>query len=151
MTVTLVAGATAAQEEALVVRLRRLLREIPELEIEVSHPALFSFKTPVEVEVRGYNLQQLKQLSLDAESALSQVPGLADVKSSLQAGNPELQIVYKRDRLAEFGLDLRRVAELVRNKIQGRVATDFRQEERQIDILVRLREDDRLGLKSSNG
>jgi len=30
--------------------------------------------------------------------------------------------------------------------VQGKVATDFRQDERQIDVLVRLREEDRLGL-----
>jgi HAE1 family hydrophobic/amphiphilic exporter-1 len=75
------------------------------------------------------------------------VPGLVDVRSSLQAGNPELQILYQRDRLSEFGLSLREVAELVRNKVQGRVATDFCEKERQLDVLVRLREADRLGLE----
>ena len=74
------------------------------------------------------------------------LPGLVDVKSSLQAGNPELQISYKRDQLSAYGLSLRNVAELVRHKVQGKVATDFRQDERQIDVRVRLREEDRLGL-----
>ena len=77
---------------------------------------------------------------------MASLPGLVDVKSSLQAGNPELQISYKRDQLATYGLSLRNVAELVRHKVQGKVATDFRQDERQIDVLVRLREEDRLGL-----
>ena len=126
--------------------LRDEVDEIPEIEVEVSHPALFSFKTPIEVEIRGYNLRQLRQLSLEAESRMASLPGLVDVKSSLQAGNPELQISYKRDQLATYGLSLRNVAELVRHKVQGKVATDFRQDERQIDVLVRLREEDRLGL-----
>ena len=126
--------------------LRDEVDEIPEIEVEVSHPALFSFKTPIEVEIRGYNLRQLRQLSLEAESRMASLPGLVDVKSSLQAGNPELQISYKRDQLAAYGLSLRNVAELVRHKVQGKVATDFRQDERQIDVLVRLREEDRLGL-----
>ena len=126
--------------------LRDEVDEIPEIEVEISHPALFSFKTPIEVEVRGYNLRQLRQLSLEAESRMASLPGLVDVKSSLQAGNPELQISYKRDQLATYGLSLRNVAELVRHKVQGKVATDFRQDERQIDVLVRLREEDRLGL-----
>ena len=43
-------------------------------------------------------------------------------------------------------LSLRNVAELVRNKVQGNVATEYRQSERLIDILVRLEESDRLGL-----
>ena len=146
VTVLMQEGSSAAQEAALIRHLRDAVDEIPEIEVEVSHPALFSFKTPIEVEIRGYNLRQLRQLSLAAESRMASLPGLVDVKSSLQVGNPELQIRYKRDQLAAYGLSLRNVAELVRHKVQGKVATDFRQDERQIDVLVRLREEDRLGL-----
>ena len=146
VTVRMTEGSSAAQEAALIQHLRDEVEDIPEIEVEVSHPALFSFKTPIEVEIRGYNLRQLRQLSLEAESRMAGLPGLVDVKSSLQAGNPELQISYKRDQLAAYGLSLRNVAELVRHKVQGKVATDFRQDERQIDVLVRLREEDRLGL-----
>jgi multidrug efflux pump subunit AcrB len=146
ITLKLVPGSTAAQEDALIKRLRVQLEDLSEVKIEVSHPALFSFKTPIEVEVHGNDLQELRRVSQEAESRLRQIPGLVDVRSSLQAGNPELQISYKRDRLASYGLQLRNVAELVRNKVQGKVATDFRQDERQIDVLVRLRKEDRLGL-----
>ena len=64
VTIKMQAGSTAFQEEALIERLRFLLRDLPEVEIEVSHPALFSFKTPVEVEVRGYELATLRRLSI---------------------------------------------------------------------------------------
>lgn len=146
VTIRMQEGSDAAQEEELIRRLRSQVSDIPEIEVEVSHPALFSFKTPIEIEVRGYNLRRLRQLSLEVESRMASINGLVDVKSSLQAGNPELQISYKRERLAAYGLSLRNVAELVRHKVQGKVATDFRQAERQIDVLVRLREEDRLGL-----
>src|SRR5204862_790301 len=65
----------------------------------------------------------------------------------LPPGHPETEVVYDPDRLAESGLALRHVADLVRNKVQGRVATEFRQEDRLIDIVVRLREEDRFGLE----
>ncbi len=146
ITLKLKPGSSAEGEEALIERLRGLLADIPEVKIEVSHPTLFSFKTPIEIEVRGNDLQQLRRVSGEVERELRQVEGLVDVRSSLQAGNPELQISYKRERLATYNLRLRDVAELVRNKVQGRVATNLRQEERQIDILVRLRKEDRLGL-----
>lgn len=135
-----------AAEDAAINRVRERFRDFPELEIEVSYPALFSFKSPIEVEVRGFNLDSLKSLAQTAESRLSEIPGLVDVRSSLQSGNPEIRIIYNRDRLSEYGLSLRNVAELVRNKVQGNVATEYRQSERLIDILVRLEESDRLGL-----
>jgi HAE1 family hydrophobic/amphiphilic exporter-1 len=146
ITIKMMPGSRAEAEEVLIQYLRQRLGDLPELEAEVSYPTLFSFKTPVEVEIRGHDLRDLRQLSAEAASRISEIPGLADVRSSLQVGNPELQVIYNRDRLAAFGLNLRAVAELIRNKVQGRVATDFRREERNIDILVRLREDDRLGV-----
>lgn len=146
LTVRLHPDLGAAAEDAAINRVREKFRDFPELEIEVSYPALFSFKSPIEVEVRGFNLDTLKSIAQTAESRLSEIPGLVDVRSSLQSGNPEIRIIYNRDRLSEYGLSLRNVAELVRNKVQGNVATEYRQSERLIDILVRLEENDRLGL-----
>lgn len=147
LTVKLKAGLTAGDETALIDRIREEFRSLPEVKIEISYPALFSFKSPIEVEIRGHDLGTLKRLSREAERVLaSAVPGLVDIRSSLQTGHPEIQVIYNRDRLAEFGLTLRNVADLVRNKVQGRAATQFRQEDQLIDIVVRLREEDRLGL-----
>ncbi|MBE2216263.1 MAG: efflux RND transporter permease subunit [Opitutaceae bacterium] len=146
VTIRLKPGSTPQTEETLIARIRAGVRDLPEIKMEVSYPSLFTFKAPIEVEVRGYDLTTLRRLSREVETRLRDIPGLADVRSTLQAGNPELQVVYDRDRLAEFGLTLRNVADLVRNKVQGHVATDFRQRERQIDVLVRLQEEDRLGL-----
>ncbi len=147
LTVRLHTGTGADAEYALIDRLRAELRDLPEVEVEVTYPALFTVKSPIEVEIRGHDLELLKQVSGEAEAILSEVPGLVDVRSSLQSGNPEIQVNYDRDRLAEYGLSLRGVAELVRNKIQGSIATEFRQEDRMIDILVRLRERDRFGIE----
>lgn len=148
LTVKMKPGFTAETETELIDHIRGEFRNLPEVKIEVSYPALFSFKSPIEVEIRGHDLATLKRLSRQAEEVLAAaVPGLVDLRSSLQTGHPEIQVIYHRDRLAEFGLSLRNVADLVRNKVQGRAATQFRQEDQLIDIVVRLREEDRLGLE----
>ena len=147
ITIRMPEGSNASQEKILIERLRSALANVPEVEIEVSHPSLFSFKTPIELKIHGHDLPTLRRMSRAAEDVLSTLPGLADVRSSLQTGSPELQINYDRERLAGYGLDMRDVAERVRTKVQGRVATHFRQGERQIQILVQLREDDRMGIE----
>ena len=68
------------------------------------------------------------------------VPGLVDVRSSLEAGSPELQVVFDRARLATLGLDMRVLSETLRDRVQGAVPTRFKEEDRQIDIRVRNRE-----------
>jgi multidrug efflux pump subunit AcrB len=148
ITVRMKPGLSAENETTLIDRIRYEFRSVPEVKIEISYPALFSFKNPIEIEIRGHDLLTLKRLSREAEAALAaMVPALVDVRSSLQTGHPEIQVIYNRDRLAEYGLTLRNVADLVRNKVQGRAATQFRQEDQLIDIVVRLREEDRLGLE----
>lgn len=148
LTVKLKTGQPPHAEARLIDRIRAEFRDLPATKIEVSYPALFSFKNPIEVEIRGHDLATLKRLSREAETLLADsVPGLVDVRSTLQSGHPEIQVVYKRDRLAEYGLNLRTVADLVRNKVQGRIATEFRKEDQLIDIVVRLREQDRLGIE----
>ncbi len=147
VTVRMKEGADPVEERVLIERLRGALGDFPEVEIEVSRPTIFSFKAPVAVEIRGHELGVLRRLGQEAETVLGALPGLFDVRSSLQPGNPELQISYNRERLAGYGLNLKDVAELVRNKVQGRVPTRFHHGEQQIPILVRLQEVDRLGLE----
>ncbi len=136
----------AQREELMMHRLRRALGDLPQVKIDFARPSLFSFKTPVEVEIRGYELSDLAQLGREAERVLSEVPGLYDVKSSLQRGSPEVQVMYRRDLLAKYNLNLRAVAELVRRKVQGAVVTQFREADRRIDVLVRVEESDRSGV-----
>ncbi len=136
----------AKQEADLMSRLRGSLGDLPQVTVDFSRPAMFTFKTPVELEIRGYDLDDLSRLGRNVELALSGIPGLYDVKSSLQRGSPEVQIVYRRDLLASYGLNLRSVATLVREKVQGDVVTRFREADRRIDVLVRVDESDRSGV-----
>ena len=87
-------------EIAVADRLRARFTAMPALEVKFGRPAYFSLKTPVEVIIFGDDLADLRTYSLDLARRLEDVPGLVDVRSSLEAGNPELQVVFDRDRLA---------------------------------------------------
>jgi multidrug efflux pump subunit AcrB len=137
---------TAKREDRLMADLRNRFSDLPQVKADFARPALFSFKTPIEVEIRGYDLPTLTRLGREAESVMSDIDGLYDVQSSLQRGNPEVQIVYNRDLLAKYDLNVRSVASLVREKVQGNVVTRFREADRRIDVLVRVDEADRSGV-----
>ncbi|RMF65498.1 MAG: efflux RND transporter permease subunit [Calditrichaeota bacterium] len=137
------ASSVVREEEELVERIRELMSNFSGIQWKISRPVLFSFKTPVEVEIQGYNLQELQRFSRELEEKMREIPGVFDVESNIQRGNPEVQIVYNRDVLSKLGLNIRDVAAIVRNKVRGDVATEFKEQDRQIDILVRLQERDR--------
>ena len=147
LTVTLTPGGNLQQkEEAAIAEVRQFLSRQGGMAYNISRPVLFSFKTPIEVEIKGYDLRTLRQLSRQAVAVMSEIPGLYDVKTSLQSGNPEVQIIYDRQKLAHYGLKLVDVANIVRNKVRGDVATRFKEADRRIDVLVRVREEDRISL-----
>ncbi|MFV8753285.1 efflux RND transporter permease subunit [Nannocystaceae bacterium ST9] len=125
-------------EQAALDAARELVKGVPDLEVNVTRPVLFSFKTPIEVEVRGHDLAELAAATERVRLRLAAMPGLRDVQSSIQPGNPEVQIVYDRDELARLGLDIRKVAELVRAKVQGDEASKFNRRDRKVPIRVRV-------------
>ncbi|MEM7246368.1 MAG: efflux RND transporter permease subunit [Acidobacteriota bacterium] len=133
--------ATAEERESE--RLRRQLALVPDLESRVERPVLFSFRTPIEVEVQGHDLDDLKTASERVRDELAVLPELADVESSLEAGVPEVQVTYDRQRLLLQNLALSSVAERVKDEIQGREATRFDAGDRKVPVLVRLAEKDR--------
>jgi HAE1 family hydrophobic/amphiphilic exporter-1 len=167
LTLTLEPPVSRAREEALMENLRRALDEQNRpflasvttaarshdgenaiggpsrglMEYRFGRPSYFSFRTPVEVELRGYNLELLERLAAQVVARMRRIEGLADVKSSTEGGNPELQIVFDRERLAAYGYTITEVGQVVRSKIQGEIATDINREDRNIDI--RLRADER--------
>lgn len=135
-------GGTTAQAERIELAARAAIRDslgtVPDLRVNITRPVLFSFKPPVEVEVRGLDLDDLRRATEAVAVRLRGIEGLRDVETTIHPGSPEVHIVYDRDRLAKSGLDIRTVAELVRDKVQGTEATSLRRRDRKIPIRVRL-------------
>ena len=100
-------------------------------------PALFTFATPLAVQIVGYDLEDLSKYSQKMEGILQGDKRFADVKSSLQSGNPELKIKFNHSKLAQLGINAPDVSKLISVKIGGEVATKFSIEDRKVDILVR--------------
>jgi len=129
--------APGADEAAVAELLRERLQGTERATFKFERPSVFTFRTPVEVELYGSNLEELHAAAGELRRRLERIPGLVDLESSAELGNPELQVSFNREQLAQLGLDLAQVAATVRNKIQGDVATRFTEGDREIDVLVR--------------
>jgi len=137
------ADADPRVESAVIADLRERFAAVPDLDHRVTRPVLFSFRTPIEVEVQGDRLDDLRAQGERVRAALAELPELRDVESTLEAGAPEVEVVYDRELLARYGLNLAQVAERVRNLVRGFEASRFNVGDRRIPLVVRLREDDR--------
>lgn len=146
LNVTLEPGVIRKREAKVMEELREDFGDIPGIEHKLSLPSLFTFKSPIEVEIRGFNLVGLEELAIDLAERLEGIPGIRDIRSNLEPGNPEVQIVFNRQRMSAMGLDVETIGEVIREKVQGEVATEYSSGDRKIDVRVSVREQDRANL-----
>lgn len=143
LNVLLASGASASTEENTMNAMRSSLSQVPGLQYKFSRPSLFSFSTPVEVEISGFDLDKLKILSDEITNKMEANNRFADIKNSMEIGSPEIQILFDRDRAAALGLQVHEIADRVVSNVRGDVATRYSWRDRKIDVLVRARQEDR--------
>lgn len=136
-------GDLASREEVVMADLRAMLAEASPATAAFGRPSLFAMDAPLEVRVIGNDLERLRAMGEELVPLLESLPALTDVRSSLQPGNPEIRIHYDRFRLARYGLDTRTVAERVRDRVQGREATQLSRGEQRVPVRVQLVEQER--------
>lgn len=146
--IKMVSGSGRSDEERLMSNLRDRFSRLAGAEYKFSRPTLFTFKTPIELEIAGYDLKGLKDLSDKIVRRLEMNSKFTDIKSTMQGGYPEIQIYFDRERIASYGLQVPEVAQTVVNKVKGQLATRYSLHDRKIDVLVRAREEDRESIEN---
>jgi HAE1 family hydrophobic/amphiphilic exporter-1 len=94
----------------------------------------------LEVEVRGYDLEVLGALAERVAAVITTVPGVSDVDLSRELGTPQQQINIDRDKVADLGLTVRDVSDVLETAVAGSQAGEFRSEGNSYRIFVQLAE-----------
>ena len=123
--------------------LRDALNRYPNVQATFTEPELFTFASPIQVEVSGYDLRQLQTYSDKIAHELGTHDNFTDIATSIREGNPELKIEFHHAKLSRLGLDAATVSSLIAAKIGGRVATQYSLEDRKVDVLVRTKDSQR--------
>jgi hydrophobic/amphiphilic exporter-1 (mainly G- bacteria), HAE1 family len=116
---------------------------------EVSEPALVQLDTGLVVEVRGHDRQTLAAVAEELAEEMRELrhrdgtPMLRDVRTSIQPGRPQVQIIYDRQALQRVGLTAEAVTAELRNKIGGAVSTQFSSAGDDMEVFVELLRDDK--------
>ncbi|MDX1443305.1 MAG: efflux RND transporter permease subunit [Gammaproteobacteria bacterium] len=140
-------GATRADEERAMDELRNTLDKRAGLDYTFGRPELFTFSTPLEVEVTGYDLSALRETARMIVNAMEESDRYTDVASTIEQGHPEIQIRFDHERAAQLGLVVADIADTVVDKVRGEVATKYSWRDRKIDVLVRNQEEQRASIE----
>lgn len=98
----------------------------------------------VQIELRGYDLELADKIAANIENIIKEVPEIEDVRVSRREGRPEQNLIIDREKIAELGLTVSDVAEVIQTNIGGSRAGVYREGGDEFPITVRLQAKDRL-------
>jgi hydrophobic/amphiphilic exporter-1 (mainly G- bacteria), HAE1 family len=97
----------------------------------------------VEYDMRGPDLDMLRDYADKLMTRLKQIPGIVDLDSSYEGGLPELQVNIDRQKSADLGVSVDDIAQTMRTMVQGDVVTRFREGQDTYDVRLQLADKDR--------
>jgi HAE1 family hydrophobic/amphiphilic exporter-1 len=98
----------------------------------------------VQLELRGWSLDQADAVASTIRGRLELIPGVTDVRVSRREGRPEATLHFDRERIAELGLTVRDIGRTIQANVGGVQAGRLRQGGNEYPIVVRLAPDQRL-------
>ena len=115
-------------------------------------------KTDIAIKIFGDDPDQLLQLGKQCANLIRDIEGAGDVKVEQTDGLPQLKVLFNREKIAQYGLNIENLNSIIRTAFAGETAGVVYENERRFDLVIRLsksyREDlnlDLLHARSANG
>jgi hydrophobic/amphiphilic exporter-1 (mainly G- bacteria), HAE1 family len=126
--------------------IRQRLRDIPGLKFIIADLGLVegpAVELPITLYVRGDDYEQLQDYAKRALALVRETRGVKDPDTSFRSGKPEANVQVNRALAADLGVSVGTVAQTLRLALEGDVVAKYRQGDRDIDIRLQLRPEDR--------
>ncbi|MEH1972245.1 MAG: efflux RND transporter permease subunit [Nostoc sp.] len=116
---------------------------VPNIGGFISHrmdEVLSGVRSAIAVKIFGPDLEQLRKLGEQVQSAMGQVSGLVDLQLEPQVPIKQVQIQFDRDAAARYGLTIGELSEVVETALNGRVVSQVLEQQQTFDMVVWLQE-----------
>jgi len=130
-----------------------LMNQLPGVKIRSNIVSLMgtSDMDPIQIVLAGPDMDTLTLWSEKVMAAVKKVPGTFEVKLSVEAGNPEVDIRIEKDKMAELGLSTADVGMTLQNAFSGNTDAKFREGDNEYNINVVLDQFDRNSVNDITG
>ena len=139
---------SAETTDELMEKMEETLHNIPGLEAEISQPIqmrnnelLTGIKQDVAIKIFGDDLNTLTDEAGKVEKLISGVRGVSGVSVEQVSGLPQIQVTYDHERLAEFGISVDDVNQILETTFAGSVAGAIFEGEKKFDLVLRMDKD----------
>ncbi len=95
-------------------------------------------ESPLIVEVKGADLETIETLTEVAMEKMALIPELLNLRTSIEQGAPEVEIIFDRFKLGLYDLDMNDVVSQIQGQLRGRNVGRLEQSGEMIDIEMQL-------------
>ena len=101
-------------------------------------------KDPVQFVIQGTSYEQLQEVVTQILQKARGYPGIANVDTDLKLNKPELAVDINRNKAADIGVPVSTIGRTLETLLGGREVTRFKREGEEYDVIVKLRDRDRV-------
>ncbi len=145
---------TAKSRRGMFEKLEESLHSIPGIGYEFSQPIQLRFnelmtgsKADIAIKLFGEDLDLLYQHATDAEKVIKQIAGVGTVNVEQTIGMPQVMVSYDYKRMAQYGLHVQEVNQVIRSAFAGEKAGIIYEGDKRFDLVIRLTEENRTGIE----
>jgi cobalt-zinc-cadmium resistance protein CzcA len=136
---------SATSREALMSKMKAALAPIKWASFEFTQPIQLRFnelmtgsKSDIAVKIFGEDIGILKKKADELALLIEKIEGASDVKVDQTDGLQQLSVQYNRTKLAQHGINIKDVNQIIRAAYAGEQVGDIFEEERKFDLVVRV-------------
>ena len=115
----------------------KLYPELDEGQVTTGGGGGMGGQSTADFEIYGYDFDVTDRIASDLQRELAKIEGVREVNVSRDDYQPEYQVEFDRDKLALHGLNLSTAATYLRNRVNGALATYYREDGDEYDVKVR--------------
>ena len=145
---------TATTKQGMFDAINDVLKDIPGVTYEYSQPIQMRFnelmtgtRSDIAIKLFGADLDVLYQKAIEAQAIIEKVSGVASANVEQTIGMPQIIVSYNYDNMAQYGLHIQEVNQVVRSAFAGEKAGIIYEGDKRFDLVVRLAEENRTGIE----
>lgn len=98
----------------------------------------------IQIKIRGHEIDTAYNICRQIEEVLGDIPGITDTRVNQDKGAPEDKIILDRGKIDSVKVSVDAIAKTLRTIIAGVVSCKFRQGGSESDILIKIKDADRM-------
>ena len=144
---------SAANRKEMFEKIEKSLNVFPGVGYEFSQPIQLRFnelmtgsKADIAIKLYGEDLDMLYNKAKEAESIITKISGVGTVNVEQTIGMPQIIVNFKYDKMAQYGLKVKEINQVIRSSFAGEKAGVIYEGEKRFDLIIRLDEKYRNGI-----